>query len=248
MTAWSRAWYARAVKLMAILRHKPYRRALRFGVAASTEHAHTSLPHDYATVLDIGANRGQFALLATRRFPGACMICIEPLEGPRATLERVLPDRTRVRVIGTALAAASRESHMFVSRADDSSSLLAPTEQQLSRFPGTDIVDQVSIRTERLDALISHRDVIRPALLKIDVQGSELEVLVGAGGLLDKIDTILVECSFVELYLGQPLADEVVRFLHTRSFALTSVAAPNLDASGQVVQADLVFVRAEAEP
>jgi FkbM family methyltransferase len=228
---------------VSILGHKPYRRALRFGVAASTEHAHTPLSHDYATVLDIGANRGQFALLATRRFPRARIICVEPLDGPRTTLERVLSDRGRVEVIAAAVAASAGESHMFVSRADDSSSLLAPTKLQTSTFPGTDVVDEVSLRTERLDALIDGDGLARPVLLKIDVQGGELDVLVGAGSLLDKIDTILVECSFVELYAGQPLADEVVRFLHGCGFALTSVATPYVDGSGQVVQADFVFAR-----
>ena len=64
-------WHGRAVKLVAILRHPVYRRALRLGVAASTEHTDTPLPYDYATVVDVGANRGQFALLAATRFPRA---------------------------------------------------------------------------------------------------------------------------------------------------------------------------------
>jgi FkbM family methyltransferase len=242
LTARPRAWYARAVKLIAILGHKPYRRALRLGVAASTEHARTPLPHDYATVLDVGANRGQFALLATRRFPRAQIVCVEPLAGPRATLERVFGDRRRVRVIATAAAASASEEQMFVSRADDSSSLRAPTDLQLTTFPGTDVVERIGVKTERLDVMLDSEGLARPALLKIDVQGGELDVLKGATGLLDAIDTILVECSFLELYEGQPLADEIVRFLHGRQFRLTSVATPYVDA-GQLVQADLVFAR-----
>ena len=241
------AWYARAVKLVAILRYAPYRRALRFGVAASTEHDRTPLPHDYATVIDVGANRGQFALLATRRFPRARIICFEPLAGPRATLERVLTDRKQVRVVPAAVASCASASAMFVSRADDSSSLLAPTELQLTAFPGTDIVEEVNVETQRLDVLLGREEVIRPALLKIDVQGAELDVLVGASKLLGDIDTILVECSFFELYKGQPVADEVVRFLHSRTFALTSVTSPYVDRDGQVLQADFVFAQAERE-
>ena len=242
-----RSWHARVVKLIAILRDPAYRRASRYGVAASTEHARTPLPHEYATVLDVGANRGQFALLAARRFPQARIVCFEPLDRPRAILERVLADRTRVQVVGTAVAAAASDSRMYVSRADDSSSLLAPSELQLSTFPRTEVVDQVSLRTERLDAIVDRDLLARPSLLKIDVQGGELDVLIGAGDLLDNIDTVLVECSFVELYVGQPLADEIVRFLHRRAFRLASVATPHLDRTGQVVQADLVFARADED-
>ena len=198
-------------------------------------------------MLDVGANRGQFALLAARRFPRARIVCFEPLDGPRATLERVFADRARVRVVGTALAAAARDSPMFVSRADDSSSLLAPTALQLSTFPGTDVVERLSLKTERLDALLDRDELDRPALLKIDVQGTELDVLMGATGVLGEIDTILVECSFVELYAGQPLADEIVRFLHGQAFRLVSVASPYVDASGEVLQADLVFARVDTD-
>lgn len=237
------SWVARATKLAAILRHQPYRRALRFGVAASTEHWRTPLHYDYATVLDVGANRGQFALLAARRFPRARIVCFEPLAVPRAKLERVFTDRRRVHVVGTALAASAQRSDMFVSRADDSSSLLAPTALQLSTFPGTDVIKQVSLMTERLDVLLDRDSLVRPALLKIDVQGAELDVLIGATGILDEIDSILVECSFVELYDGQPMADDVVGFLLNHDFRLTSIVNPLVDQTGQVVQADLVFAR-----
>ena len=237
------AEYARARKLVAVLRHGPYRRALRLGVAASTEHARTPLPFDYATVLDVGSNRGQFALLAVRRFPGAQLVCFEPLEAPRRTLARVFAGRPGVRIVPLAVGAAARTSAMFVSRADDSSSLRAPTKLQLETFPGTDVVDEVSVACERLDVLLERGSLRRPALLKIDVQGGELEVLVGATGVLDEIDTILVECSFVEFYREQPLADEIIRFLHERGFRLASVTNPRLDTRGVILQADHVFVR-----
>ena len=239
----SRAWFTRAAKLIAVLRYPPYRRALRFGVAASTEHARTPLPHDYATVIDVGANRGQFALVARRRFPHAVIVCVEPLDIPRATLERVFPDRARVRVIATAAAESAARARMFVSRADDSSSLLAPTDLQRATFPGTDTVDRIEVPTERLDTLLAGADLARPALLKIDVQGGELGVLAGATGVLDTIDAILVECSFRELYAGQPLADDIVRFAHIHGFALASISSPFVDRAGQVLQADLVFER-----
>jgi hypothetical protein len=55
-------------------------------------------------------------------------------------------------------------------------------------------------------------------LLKIDVQGSELQVLQGRRPALDLIDEVYCECSFVELYEGQALADEVICHLRDRGF------------------------------
>jgi hypothetical protein len=63
--------------------------ALAHGVAATLEHD-DALGHDrFATVIDVGANKGQFAVYARTRWPSARLICFEPLPAPRATLARV---------------------------------------------------------------------------------------------------------------------------------------------------------------
>jgi hypothetical protein len=98
------------------------------------------------------------------------------------------------------------------------------------------------VATARLDEAVPPGKVRRPVLLKIDVQGTEIEVLRGATGMLGEVDSVLVECSFVELYRGQALAGEVIAFLDERGFSLASVCSPALD-RGRVVQADLLFER-----
>jgi hypothetical protein len=61
-------------------------------------------------------------------------------------------------------------------------------------------------------------------LLKLDVQGFELEALRGAERVLASVDTVLTECSFVPFYSGQALFDEVRDFLHERGFRLVGGA------------------------
>jgi hypothetical protein len=60
---------SRVQKLLGILREPFYRSALRHGVAASIEHEAIPLRTDFRTVIDVGANRGQFALFAAHHFP-----------------------------------------------------------------------------------------------------------------------------------------------------------------------------------
>ena len=122
---------------------------------------------------------------------------------------------------------------MHVSRADDSSSLLAITERQTSLFPGTEEVRMLEVRTAGSTRRFSPARSTRPAALKIDVQGAELAVLRGATDLLSEVDAILVECSFLELYGGQALADDVIRFVHERGFMLSAMATPSVDALRQ---------------
>ncbi len=217
-----------------------YRRGLRHGTAAAIEHDAAALDHDYRTVIDVGANRGQFVLVAARRFPGAALLAFEPLPGAAVALRRL---DGRPRVFEMALAATTGTADLHVARADDSSSLLPITALQVATFPGTDEVGRVAVTTARLDEVVRADDLERPVLLKIDVQGGEIGVLQGATGMLDAVATVLVECSFEELYEGQPVADDVIRHLHERGFRLHSVGPVTTGPGRRPVQADLVFER-----
>ncbi len=234
---------ARAVKLARILRRPAYRNALRAGVAAAVEHERIDLPAGVRTVLDVGANRGQFALVAGYRWPGARLICFEPLPTAGRQLSRAMAGVPGVEIRAVALSDHDGDAHLHVARADDSSSLFPITPRQVATFPGTDEVAVLAVRSARLDTELADEQLAAPVLLKIDVQGGELDVLRGAVGVLDRIDAILVECSFVELYAGQPLAHEVISFLAEHGFALVGAGAPTFDAGGKVVQLDLVFGR-----
>jgi FkbM family methyltransferase len=233
----------RASKLWHILGSPPYRRALRHGVAAAVEHEAVPYAADFRTVVDVGANRGQFALVAARRFPHAALWCFEPLPVARAKLQAILGSRPGVTVLDTALAAEAGEHDMHVTRHDDSSSLHAVGPRQLEEFPGTDEVSSVRVRTARLDEVLTRAQVVAPALLKLDVQGSELEVLQGAGEMLAAFDSILVECSFVELYVGQALAAEVIAYLQLHGLWLRGIYNVSYGSDNVCIQADMLFNR-----
>lgn len=234
----------RARKLVAILRVPAYRRALRHGSAAAIEHEADPFRHRFRTVVDVGAGRGQFALVAARRFPEAALVCFEPLPVPRRILQRVLAGHRDVTVVDRAVSATAGEAEFVIARADDSSSLLRMTETQVACFPGTEAVGRITVVTAPLDQLLPPQRLTRPVLLKIDVQGAELEVLRGGRDVLEHVDSVLVECSFVELYAGQALAGEVVGFLCDRGFRLDAICSPVADGEGRVLQADLLFERA----
>ena len=88
-----------------------------------------------------------------------------------------------------------------------------------------------------------NRPPARPCLLKVDVQGLELDVLRGAARTLESVDEALIECSFVELYEGQPLADEIVLQMLEAGLRLAGVHEVVYSADGTAVQADFLFRR-----
>ena len=168
-------------------------------MAASIEHTIVLRSLDCQTIVDIGANRGQFALAARHRFPSAKIISFEPLPKPAALFRRVFARDVTTVLHVSAIGPKSEQCTMHVSCRDDSSSLLPISSLQEEIFPGTSEVETVDVRVAPLDAFIDEGDIVAPAMLKLDVQGFEMEVLRGCDELLDRFRYIYVECSFIEL-------------------------------------------------
>lgn len=231
----------RTVKAARIARRPTLWRAARNGVIASVEHAHVPFGRDFGTVVDVGASRGQFASFARDRFPGATVICFEPLPESRDALATVLQGQAEI--LPFAVGDQAGTSVFHVSAADDSSSLLPIGRRQREEYPGTEESREVDVQVVTLADALEDRALRSPALLKVDVQGFELAVLRGAGELLDRFDEVFVECSFVELYDGQALADEVIAFLLARGLRFAGPFGVSYGRGGQALQADLLFKR-----
>lgn len=221
------------------------RALLRHGVLAGAEHRRV-LARPLATVVDIGANKGQFALAARRWAPGARVIAFEPLAGPAGTFRRVFAGDDKVTLHQAAIGPASARQAMHVSAREDSSSLLPIAAAQVDMFPGTQEKTTVEVRVATLDELLTPAELAAPALLKLDVQGFELDALMGCESLLDRFDWVYCECSYVELYTGQKLVNEVSVWLAERGFVAAGSFNHARDGEGRVVQADFLFRRGRA--
>lgn len=233
----------RASKLARLATRPALWPAVRAGVVPSVEHLDVPFRSNPRTVLDVGASRGQFASFALHAFPGARLICFEPLPSSRAVLTKVTNGHAQI--VPVAVGSASGRSQIHVSGHDDSSSMLPIGERQVAEFPGTAEASVLDVEVVTLQSVLDE-GVERPCLLKIDVQGLELEVLKGAGTALGQVDEILVECSFVEMYEGQALADEVVELLFSNGFRLRGIYGLVTGSDHSSLQADLLFRRQDA--
>jgi FkbM family methyltransferase len=162
------------------------------------------------------------------------------LSKPANRYRRVFAKDERVRLNEVALGPSAGKATIYVSMRDDSSSLLPITALQNQIFPGTSEIGQETVRIGPLREFVRTEDIEPPALLKIDVQGYELETLKGCE-MLDRFANIYVECSYVELYAGQASVSEVIDFLHERGFVLKGVYNTTYDRSGVAIQADFFF-------
>jgi FkbM family methyltransferase len=229
-------------KLVRLLPEPRFRHALRFGVAAAVEHVALLRTLECSTVLDVGANVGQFALAARVCFPTARIISFEPLEEPSALFRKVFTGDPLVQLHQIAVGPVSARQVMHVSAGHDSSSLLPISGLQGAQFPGTHEARTEMVTVEPLTTIVQTAALQPPTLLKIDVQGFELAVLRGCESLLDRFAHIYVECSFAELYEGQASADDVVVYLRERGFSLHGVHNMVYDRAGRALQGDFLFV------
>jgi FkbM family methyltransferase len=231
-------------KIAAILKSPYYQsRLLRHRVAAGVEHERLLSNLDCRTVVDIGANRGQFALMTRRCMPQARVISFEPLPAGAAKFRAVFADDDRVTLHEVAIGPAPGSATLHISRRDDSSSLMTITSTQVAMFPGTEEAATATVRVAPLRQFILATDILPPALLKLDVQGYELEALRGCEDMLGQFAFVYAECSFMELYGGQAFADEVIAWLRERGFKLRGVHNTEYDRGGRAIQADFLFAR-----
>ena len=223
------------------MRRLDYLLPLRHGVAAGVEHERVLKMLSYNTIVDIGANKGQFALVARHCCPKAKIISVEPLPVPCNKFLKLFSNDEKVCLHPVAIGHKSHEASIHVSCRDDSSSLLPITDLQETLYPGTKEKETIPIQVETLDKIITSNEIITPALLKLDVQGYELFSLKGSASLLPKFSYIYVECSYLELYRGQALANEIISFLNQNYFLLKGVYNTTYDSSGKTVQSDILF-------
>jgi len=193
------------------------------------------------TFIDIGSNRGQFALVARYTNISSTIYSFEPQSEPASKYKMIFKADKNAILFQSAIGLKEEEKKMYISKRDDSSSILEIGANQTTIFPGTQTSSAKLIKVAPLHRFLSKRDLVNDVFVKIDVQGFELEVLKGSVDLLEYFDYIYVECSFIELYEKQALADEVITFLNNYSFKLRGVYNMFYDKKGIAVQADFLF-------
>lgn len=197
------------------------------------------------TVLDVGANVGQYtALLRSAGFEGTVVSC-EPLSGAYAELERRAAKDHRWTTLNTAVGAERGEITINVAANSFSSSVREMTSAHLRAAPGSGYVATERVPVTTVAELVAdHRLDPARCLLKIDTQGFEDEVLRGAGDLLGSLAGVQLELSFVELYAGQSLFDELVGRMAGLGYRIQQLDPGISDPDGRLLQVDGLFVLA----
>jgi len=197
------------------------------------------------TVIDVGANQGQYAdHVRTLGFQGH-IHSFEPGSAAFALLERASRQDPTWEAHQLALGSEAGVAELMVAQNSVSSSLLPVERAHLDAAPQsrTDSTERVTVST--LDRECERAE--GPLLVKIDTQGYELPVLRGARDTMSRIAAVQVELSFAPLYAGQSSYLGLLTFLADAGFTPFQLIPGFSDPqSGRLLQADLVTVRETA--
>ncbi|MDH5189736.1 MAG: FkbM family methyltransferase [Gammaproteobacteria bacterium] len=202
--------------------------------------------HCINLVLDVGANTGGFGkLLRDANYQGR-IVSFEPLssawdklliESRKDSLWEIAPR--------TALGAEDGEIDINIAGNSESSSVLAMLDAHASAAPESCYVDTERTPLHRLDSIIP--DYLHPEsvpFLKIDAQGYEDRVLMGAKNFLEKTIGLQLELSLTPLYQEQCLYDDLIQQLKNMGFELWAISPVFTDhATGRLLQVDATFFR-----
>ena len=84
-----------------------------------------------------------------------------------------------------------------------------------------EILEQVEVQVKCFDSI--PLTIIRPALMKIDAQGSELMILQGMGQRMKEIDCFVIETSLIATLHGGPEFAEVCSLMASNGFSLFDI-------------------------
>ena len=195
-----------------------------------------------ATILDVGANIGQFALAARTRFPDAVIHSFEPVPDVAETLRRNVEGARAITVHGAALGAHTGSLRFHRNVFTHLSSAL-PLNSEQRHVYGAGPSEEITVPVHRLDELLPTLGVSDPVLLKLDVQGFESEVLAGAAGVLAQIPYVVLEVSFRPLYRGQASFDTLHLQLGEHGYRLDGPVGLHEGRTGEIVELDLLYRR-----
>ena len=190
-----------------------------------------------AVIYDIGAYRGGWTRLAAEVFPQAQFVLFEANRDHAGEL------------------AASGRRHVIAALGEQDGGTRAFHVPRQGDVTGASLyVENTThyaeqnlqvrkVETVRLDTLVA-REKLPPAdLIKVDVQGAELEVLAGGSGALRAAGALIVEVSFVDYNKGGPLFAEVIAAIDRLGFRCADLCEVHRSARNFVLQLDLLFVR-----
>lgn len=195
------------------------------------------------TVLDIGANTGQFARLIHEVLPAAIIYSFEPLEDCYEELKQRMQNVDTFTAFNIALGDTDEELDFHRNSHSQSSSVLPMADLHKQNYPFTTKESITKVRSTSLDDVAKELKIDDNLLIKIDVQGLEDRVIAGGKHTIELAAILIIETSFQHLYVGQPLFEDICELLKEKFRYMGALTQNRSSIDGSVLYADSIFLR-----
>lgn len=198
-------------------------------------------------VLDVGANRGQFAQELFKAGYSGRIVSFEVLPDAYEALQKTAARSRWSWTVAprAALSDRSGTARFHVTETDTASSLLTPTQNFAASTPQARLARTIEVPTARLDDIVADIGLaVSRCFLKMDVQGSEGLVMAGAPDTLEAASGLMAEVSLKPLYDGQSSAKTLLETIYGSGFEVWDIWPGYRNPhTGRLLQSDVICFR-----
>jgi FkbM family methyltransferase len=195
-------------------------------------------------IVDGGAYHGEVAVRLARLFPGADVYAFEPASRASRVLEETARAVPAIRSIRAGLSSSARKATLYVNAQESTNALspVAPAGEIYQSWQTANVgTEEVELTT--LDGWVAANGGRPVDLLKLDLQGHELEALHGAERTLrTDVRLVYTEVEFVRIYRDNCLYHELESYLRPLGFEVYQLYGLTRGGDGQLVCGDAIFL------
>lgn len=188
---------------------------------------------------DIGAHRGAWTREARRVFPASDYVLFEANAANRPALDAG-GERYLIAALGSE---EGVQREFYLSDGDPNATGASLYRENTVHYADATLRPRL-VTLRRLDALAAEQKLPPPDLIKIDVQGAELDVLAGAPETLKHCNAIVAELSLLNYNAGAPLLAEAIAGIDRLGFKCVDLCEVHHTRNDILLQMDLMFVSA----
>jgi FkbM family methyltransferase len=185
-------------------------------------------------IIDVGAYKGEWTSKISKIYPQAQIFMLEAQPDKEKYLKEIAQKNPNIKYQIALLGAKVEGSVQFYKMETGSSVYSEQTDAQR---------EVVTLEMKTLDSVASTFSKENKALLKLDVQGAEIDILEGAGNILPSVEFILLEASVLNYNKNAPLIGEIFQYLNGKGFILFDICEQKRTSSNVLMQVDLLFTK-----
>jgi FkbM family methyltransferase len=156
----------------------------------------STVDRESSVIFDVGANCGIFAAMASIQAPKAQVIAFEPSEDLRPFFEYNCAG-LNVELIDLAVSDQTGSATLYVNKNSQQTNSLVLSA--VSPFCTNSSLSERKIECVTIDDFTADKGFDVIDVLKVDVQGAEMDVFRGARKTLPKVNTLLVESTWLDI-------------------------------------------------